>query len=404
MSVAGESTVTSPNPRRPIPPKPAVLKPAAAPIYVTKPTLPPRADLDRLLDGVYERAWLTNNGPLAAELVARFGAYFEAPHFHFVNNGTQALQLALRAHGVTGSVVTTPFTYVATANAIALEGCRPLFADVDADTLCLSPAAAEAAIRPDTTAIVPVHVYGRACDVDAFADIGRRRGVRVIYDAAHASGARLRGRALASYGDAAALSFHATKVLHAVEGGGVVTHDARAAELLDFLHAHGHVGDDYRYAATNAKNSEVHAAFGLLNLDGLPAALRERRRVYEVYQRALAGAPVRFFDPATAASLTYNYAYAPVRFDREATLLRVKARLEAAGVYPRRYFWPALTDMPQFEGPARCPVAREAARTSLCLPLYPELPTAEAERIGAIVAEAAGAEVASVAAPAVLTA
>ena len=376
---------STPNPRS------HVLKPRPDPIYVTKPTLPPRDQLERLLDGIYERAWLTNEGPLVTDLSRRLRAFLGVPHFHFVNNGTQALQLAMRALEVTGSVVTTPFTYVATANAIALEGARPLFADVDPDTLCLCPEAAERALRPDTTAIVPVHVYGRPCDVDAFADLGRRRGVRIIYDAAHTSGARLDGRALASYGDAAALSFHATKILHAVEGGGVVTHDAGHAEALDFLRAHGHAGEDYRYAAPNAKNSELHAAFGLLNLEALDETLRGRRRVYETYFAAFAGAPVRMFDPASTPELAYNYAYAPVHFRDEATLLRAKAGLEAADVYPRRYFWPLLADMPQFEAPMHCPHARGAARTTLCLPLYAELGIAQADRIAGLVLRAIGA-------------
>ncbi len=362
-------------------------------IYVTKPTLPARRDLDLLLDGIYERCHLTNNGPLLTELASRLGEYFGAPHFHFVNNGTQSLQLALRAFGITGSVITTPLTYVATANAIVLEGCEPVFADVDPRTLCLDPAALEGSLRSDTTAIVPVHVYGRPCDVDAIGDFARRHGLRVIYDAAHTSGGRYRGRALATYGDAASLSFHATKVLHSVEGGGIVTHDPHVAELLDYLHAHGHAGSDYRYSAPNAKNSEVHAAFGLLNLRTIAGAIAQRRAVYNVYLEALHASPVTFFDPADVPGLEYNYAYAPVRFEDESTLLEVKARLERSGCFPRRYFWPSLTEMRHFRRTDRCPRAEAAARTLLCLPLYPDLPLDDARRIADVVTETIAATV-----------
>ena len=346
--------------------------------------LPPRADLDAKLDEVYASGWLTNNGPVLRELESRLGEALQAPYFSYVNNGTQSLQLIIRALGLRGSVITTPFTYVATANAIALEGCTPVFADVDPDTLCLDPAALAAALRPDTSAVMAVPVYGRPCDHEGLAAFAEAHGLRLIYDAAHAFGAELDGRPLASLGDAASLSFHATKVFHSVEGGGVVVADADAHERIGYLRSHGHSADDYAMVGMNAKNSELHAAVGLLNLDNFAAAVDGRRRAYETYRRAFAGGPLRMFDPATVPGLRYNYAYAPVRFPDEESLLRAKAHLETLNVFPRRYFYPDLSSLPQFSAPLGCPNAADAARTSLCLPLSPEL---DVELAAAIAAE-----------------
>ena len=358
---------------------------------MTRPTLPPRAELDAYLDDIYASGWLTNNGPLSRALESGLQARLRAPHLTYVNNGTQALQLALRALGVTGSVITSPFTYVATANAIALEGCRPVFADVDDVTLTLDPDGLERALRPDTTAIVAVPVYGMPCRHDALAAFAKTHSLRLVYDAAHAFGTTLHGRALATFGDAAALSFHATKVFHTVEGGAVVTPHAEVHARLAYLRSHGHAGDDYAMVGPNAKNSEFHAAVGLANLARVDAAIEARRRVYATYAEVLDGSPVRLPNPAAVPGLAYNYAYAPARFPDEAALLRARARLEAANVFPRRYFHPSLATLPQFGSPRDCPRAAHAAATPLCLPLYPDLPLDIAADIGRAVREAAAA-------------
>lgn len=360
----------------------------AEPIRVAKPTLPPRAQFDELIDTLYSTKWLTNNGPLVRRLESAIGDYLGCEHFSYVANGTQALEVCIRAYGLSGSIITTPFSYVATANAIALSGCEPVFADVDPDTLCLDPAGLAAALRPDTTAIMPVHVYGRPCDVDAIEAFAKTHDLRVIYDAAHAFGVRYRGRALMDYGDAAAVSFHATKVFHTVEGGGVVVQAAAAHERIGYLRAHGHAADDYRAVGLNAKGSELHAAVGLLGLPALAAAIERRRRVYEVYLAAFGDLPLEMFDPGSDPQLAYNYAYAPVRFGSAEQLLAVRSALEAHGVFARRYFWPALHTLPQFGAPQSCPVALAVSQRMLCLPLYAELDLDDAARIAGIVAEA----------------
>lgn len=350
-------------------------------IYVTRPVLPPRKRLDELIDGIYERQWLTNNGPLNRELTARLAAELGEPRFAWVSNGTVAIQLAARALGLSGSVLTTPLTYVASANALRLEGIAPVFVDVDPGTMCIDPAKLEAALRPDTTGVLGVHVYGVPCAVDELADFAKRKGLPLIFDAAHAFGVRYRGRALAAYGDAATLSFHATKVFNTVEGGGVVLHDDEAFELLGYDMAHGHSQDDYRRVGHNAKNSELHAAVGLLNIDDHAAHVASRRAVYEVYAAGLTTERARLLDPTGDPDLEYNYAYAPVLFDSEERLLRAVAALRRARVFPRRYFWPALHTLVQFASDASCPVATALAPRLLCLPLYPSLALADAARI-----------------------
>lgn len=242
-------------------------------------------------------------------------------------------------------------------------------------------------MRPDTSAIVAVHVYGSPCDVDALSAFAERKGLALIYDAAHAFGCRYRGRSLAAYGDAAALSFHATKVYNTVEGGGVVVHDDTAFEILGFDLAHGHSQYEYRRVGLNAKNSEFHAAVGLLNLDDHAANVEARRLIYEVYADAFADGPARLLDPTRDRDLEYNYAYAPLLMASEQLLGRVIEALKTHQIFPRRYFRPALNTLPQFNGAAACPVAEDAADRLLCLPLYPTLALRDAEFITRIVAE-----------------
>jgi len=209
---------------------------------VTRPSLPPFEEYEALLRGVWQRNYLTNAGPLVVELERQLAAYLGVRHCLFVTNGTIALQLAYRALALRGEVVTTPFSYVATTSSLAWEGCEPVFADIEPDTLTLSPERAEAAITPRTSAIVATHVYGNACDIEALGDIGRRRGIPIVYDAAHAFGASFHGRALAAWGDVATLSFHATKLFHTVEGGAVVTNDDTVARNVAALRNFGHEG------------------------------------------------------------------------------------------------------------------------------------------------------------------
>ena len=357
------------------------------PIYVTKTTLPPLANYTNQLADIWANNWVTNNGPKTKELSRRLEEYLGVPNCAVVNNGTIALQIAIRALGLSGSVITTPFSYVATTNALLWEGIAPLFVDVEPDTFTLDPALVEAAIRPDTTGILATHVYGYPCHHAALQDIANRHGLKLIYDAAHAFGVEFKGESIIQWGDASTLSFHATKVFHTIEGGGIVTSDDRTHLTVDRMRAFGHVGRDYYEMGINGKNCELHSAMGLLNLDLFKANVAARRRISERYVELLAEAEVRVLTPTDYVGLTYNYGYLPIIFDSYEARERVVAYLNEHNVFPRRYFEPSLNTLPFLADKLRvaCPVSERAARTVLCLPLYPDLPPDHVTRIAELV-------------------
>ncbi len=366
--------------------RPTAVGGGVEPINVTLPYLPPKEALYELLDGVWQRGWLTNGGPLAEELTERLRAACGIPHFQWVNNGTTALQLAIRALDLEGDILTTPLSYVATPNSIAYEGCNPVFVDVNPETLVMDPSAMEAALTPDTVAIMPVHLYGYPCNIAETEAFAKTHGLAVVYDAAQAFGTGLGSRSLAAYGDVTTYSFHATKVFHTVEGGGICTADPEVAERLDLYRTHGHRFDDYQQIGINAKNTELHAAVGLLTLDSLNDIITARRNIYQRYREAFAGSDqIRLLRAEIPADISYNYAYAPVVFSSEKALLEVKARLQNSNIYSRRYFWPALNTLAQFPNAARCPVAEDVALRLLCLPIYPQLAHEDVDRIVSIV-------------------
>lgn len=357
-------------------------------IPVTRPYLPDRAKLDKYIDGIYERGWLTNNGPLLRELTARLQDYLGVEHLLLVGNGTLALQIAYRALGITASAaaserpeaVTTPFTFVATASSLKWEGVEPVFADIDPQTWCLDPANLEAAISPHTKAIVPVHVFSNACDVEAIDAIARRRGVKVVYDGAHAFGVKYRGTSLLSYGDAATLSFHATKLFHSVEGGAIVFRHKedldRATQLINF----GIAGPDrIETLGINAKMNEFQAAMGLCMLDEIEQNLTARAAVWQQYQEALRD---DYQLQARNEAATNNYAYAPLLLESEDELEQVLAALEQVGVSARRYFYPSLDtlDFLSHAG-AQALHSNDIARRILCLPIYAGLQPDEIDLI-----------------------
>ncbi len=321
------------------------------------------------LEGIWARGQVTNHGPLVLELEQRLQAMLQAKHVILVANGTIALQIAIRALEIKGAAITTPFSYVATTSSLVWEGCRVIFADIDPDSLCIAPQAVEAAITPDTQAIVATHVYGNPCDVERIRDIADAHDLSVIYDAAHAFGVRYQGRSLASFGDIATLSFHATKLFHAVEGGALVTNDDELAHRIRYMRNFGHNGQEaYWGLGINGKLSELHAAMGLAVLKHVPALIASRRATSERYDGLLSTLPVK--KPELRAGTDYNYAYYPILLESEAALLRVKDQLNAADIYPRRYFYPSLNVLPYFEG-ISCPISEDASRKVLCLPLFP---------------------------------
>ena len=356
-------------------------------IQVTKTYLPDLERYHTLLEEIWERSWVTNNGPLVDRLEQRLCAELGVDHLSYVSNGTIALQLALKALGVTGSVVTTPYSYVATTNAILAEHLHPIFVDIDECSFNVDPQKVEAALRPDTSALLVTHVYGYPCDHDALKEIAERHGLLLIYDAAHAYGVRHRGRALVSYGDAATLSFHATKVFHTIEGGAVVVHRPERQETVKHYRSFGHVGPTHYNAGINGKNSELHAGVGLLNFELLEKNHHARRTISERYDDLLGQSDLLDLHFSDYEDLEYNYAYYPVLFTDHGSRERAVRALNRENIFPRRYFTPSLNTLPylsEYE-PAPCPVSEDICQRVLCLPLYPDLELADVDRIAGIV-------------------
>lgn len=345
-------------------------------IPVTQPYLPPREALDRYIDGLYERRWLTNNGPLVRELESRLADYLEVDNLLLVANGTLALQVAFRLLGVQGEAVTTPFTFAATSSAMRWQGIQPRYADIDRYDLNLDPELARARITPDTSAIVPVHVYGNPCRTDAFHDIGKQHGLPIIYDAAHAFGVESPdGASILNAGDISTLSFHATKLFHTVEGGALIIRDRELYEQARRLINFGFDSDsDIVDIGINAKMSEIHAAMGLATLDCVDELITKRAALVEEYRKILHG-HVGFQKRRSSE----NGAYMPILLASSERAAAVDASLQQAGISARRYFFPALHETDLFAKDDSCPVAGDVSRRVLCLPLYAEL-TAEQAR------------------------
>ena len=355
-------------------------------INVTKTFLPPLEDYVRYLGQLWASGWITNNGALVQELEAKLTAYLDVPYLQYISNGTIALQIALKALNITGQVITTPFSYVATTTAILWEHCQPIFVDIEDRTFCIDANKIEASITAETQAILAVHVYGYPCDVIKIEALAAKYGLKVIYDGAHAFGVRLNGLSLLNYGDLTTLSFHATKLFHTTEGGAVIARTPEMAEQIWLHKSFGHRGDDYYSIGTNGKNSEFHAAMGLCVLPHVTELIARRRVISELYDTCLKAAGLQF--PQKSAGLDYNYAYYPVLFQSEARLLHARSALAAADINTRRYFHPALNKLPYHVG-AECPIAEDISRRVLCLPLYPELEDDQIIRIAEIISHAA---------------
>ena len=342
-------------------------------INVTKAYLPELDDYIQYLQKIWESGWITNNGQMVQELERQLKEWLDVPYLYFVNNGTIALQIALKALDLKGEIITTPFSYVATTSVIVWEGCTPVFADIDEQSLCIDPAAIEAAITPQTRAILATHVYGNACAVEAIEAIARRYNLKVIYDAAHAFGVRYGETSLLNYGDINTLSFHATKLFHTAEGGAVVTQDAALAKIAEYQRRFGHNGPyQFHGLGINGKSSELHAAMGLCVLPKVHDLIVRRRQLCEHYDMHLLKTKLR--RPTLAPQVAYNYAYYPIIFSSEELLLKVLHDLQKHEIHPRRYFYPALNTLEYVQYQAM-PVAERIASGILCLPLYPSMTT-----------------------------
>jgi len=353
-------------------------------INVTKTFLPDQEIYLEYVRGIWERGYLTNNGPLLQQLESQLKEYLEVDHLYFCGNGTIVLQIAIKALEISGEVITTPFSYCATSNAILWEKCVPVFVDIDKNTFNIDPELIEASITPATTAILATHVYGNPCDVEKIEEIARKHNLKVIYDAAHAFGVTYKNKSLLSYGDISTCSFHATKVFHTIEGGALISNHPELDEKLSLLRAFGHQGDEsYHFAGINGKNSEFHAAMGLCNLPLVPEIISARKEVFDAYDSQLNWDLLE--RPVKNKDTVYNYAYYPVVFSSEQVLKDVLEALREQEIIPRRYFYPSLNTLPFMPRQIACPVSENISERVLCLPLYVGLPLTDVERISAII-------------------
>ncbi|MDN3690589.1 DegT/DnrJ/EryC1/StrS family aminotransferase [Cyclobacterium jeungdonense] len=350
-------------------------------IPVTKPFLPPREEYNRFLDGIWERNWLTNNGPLVNELELQLKEHLGLDHLLFVSNGTIALQLAIKALGLRGEIITTPFSYVATTTSIIWEGCTPVFVDILADRLTIDPDLIEAAITPNTSAILATHVYGIPCEVERIQQIADAHGLKVIYDGAHAFGVQVKGKSVFEYGDISTCSFHATKLFHTIEGGAVFTKNSELLKKMAFLRNFGHDGfDNFNGIGVNGKNSEFHAAMGLALFPHLEAIQEKKKKQFHFYYEILTGLKVDF--PKVDQIEQYNYAYFPIVFPNEVQLKKSMQMLVDNSIGSRRYFYPGLNNLDYTQG--NCPVSDGISERILCLPLYHTLTIEEQRMIARI--------------------
>jgi dTDP-4-amino-4,6-dideoxygalactose transaminase len=348
-------------------------------INVTKAFLPPSEEYRAYTEKIWSSGQLTNQGPLLKEFEQRTSEYLGVDKFHFVANGTLALQLALRVLDITeGEIITTPFSYVATTSAILWERCKPVYVDIEPDTFCIDPQKIEAAITKDTKAILAVHVFGRPCDVGAIDVIAKKHNLKVLYDGAHAFGVRYNGRSLLDCGDVSTGSFHATKLFHTVEGGCVITQNQQLSDRLELMKRFGHRRDEHYFLGINAKASEFQAAMGLCNLKYIDEIIQRRKQRTHLYDELL---PASLQPPPIKEDTEYNYSYYPVLFRAEQELLEAVEALNKNDIFPRRYFYPSLNRLPYIKSPRGCSVSEDISKRILCLPLYDDLGEADIKNI-----------------------
>ncbi|MBI1891042.1 MAG: DegT/DnrJ/EryC1/StrS family aminotransferase [Burkholderiales bacterium] len=369
----------------------------SSPIYVTQPYMPALEDFIPYLQQIWDNKILTNGGPLHQQLEQALCDYLGVKHISLFANGTLALITALQALRITGEVITTPYSFVATAHSLLWNGIKPVFVDIDPVTFNLDPEKLEAAITPQTTAILPVHCYGHPCDVDRIQKIADNYGLKVIYDAAHAFGVRTEDDSLLNHGDLSVLSFHATKVFNTFEGGAIVSPTAKAKKHIDHLKNFGFVDETTVVApGINGKMSEFNAAFGLLQLKSIDNALQRRGAIDARYRARLAGIDGIHCLPGGNQKVA-NFAYFPILAQERYSLSRdaLFQKLHEHDIHTRRYFYPLITDFPMYRGMpsaahSNLPVARKIASQVICLPIYPALADDQVDRIIDVIASNAG--------------
>jgi dTDP-4-amino-4,6-dideoxygalactose transaminase len=348
-------------------------------INVTKTYLPNKEKYKKYIDEIYSSGWITNNGPLVKKLEKRLTKYLGVKNIVLVSNGTAALEIAYRTLGLKGFVITTPFSFVSTTSSLVTNGLLPIFADIDKKTLNLDSKNIEKLITPNTSAILPVHVFGNACEVEEIGKIAKQYNLKVIYDAAHAFDVKYDGQSILNYGDISTLSFHATKLFHTIEGGALIINDDELAQKARYLINFGIKNtEEIPHLGTNAKMNEFEAAMGLCVLDDIEEIKEKRKIVIENYRKELVNL-VQFQEHNKNA--TENYSYFPVVFESEEQLLKVQKALNNKQIYPRRYFYPSLDTLPYIEPKQQCKISRDISRRILCLPLYVELEKSNQDKI-----------------------
>lgn len=349
-------------------------------IPVTKPFLPPQHVYQTYLDGIWKRQWLTNMGPLASDLELKLKETLKVGHLLFVTNGTVALQMAIKALDLKGEIITTPFSFVATTSSIVWEGCTPVFVDIEEDSLNIDPSKIEAAITPQTSAILATHVYGNPCDVEAIEDIAQKHSLKVIYDAAHAFGVEISGKSIFEFGDISTCSLHSTKLYHSIEGGFVVTKDAALLKKLASIRNFGIAGfDKFSELGINGKNSEFHAAMGLSNLKYIECIIKKRQALSSRYDEKLKS--LKAYRPKWHKDSENNGAYYPLVFDSEDLMLRIMNRLKSSEIGTRRYFYPSLASALPYLEPKAVETTDKVSKKVLCLPLYYDLSFEEVDMV-----------------------
>jgi len=336
-------------------------------INVTKTFLPPQKEYEAVLSRAWNTGWMTNRGVLVQELEAKLQTYLGTTNIIAMTNGTLPLQIAIKALGLKGEIVTTPFSYVATTSSIVWEGCTPVFVDVHSEYLTIDETKIEAAITPRTSAILATHVFGNPCDIEAIESIAKKHNLKVIYDAAHCFGVTYKGVSIFNYGDVSTCSFHATKLFHTGEGGALFC-KPHYFETMYSHHNFGHDGpENFHSLGVNAKMSEPQAAMGLAVFPYMNTILEERKKVVDVYNKAFINSGLQLMKIREYTS--WNYSYYPVIFKDENQLLRVKQALESVSIFPRRYFYPSLNTLPYIEKHTM-EVSESISSRVLCLPLY----------------------------------
>ncbi|MBI5582151.1 MAG: DegT/DnrJ/EryC1/StrS family aminotransferase [Deltaproteobacteria bacterium] len=365
-----------------------MIKPFEKPIYVTRPFLPPFDGFCEELKEIWESQWLTNNGPILRRFSDLLSRFFDTDNICLFNNGTLALQIALQGMEISGEVITTPFSFVATTHALLWNKIRPVFVDIEPDYYTLDPEKVESAITPLTSAILAVHVYGHPCQINSLSDIAKKHNLKLIYDSAHAFGVKIGNRSIADFGDLNLFSLHATKLYHSLEGGMLIFKQTRLKNTFNYLKNFGFKNElEVVMVGTNAKMNEIQALMGIQVLRYLEEIIQRRSKLSEVYRRRLVEIPGIRLVPAMSADIMYNYAYMPIEVDeREFRLSRdaLYEKLKHWNIFGRRYFYPLICDYACYrsisvENPLT--VARRAADRILTLPIYDSLQISDVERI-----------------------